>query len=170
MSLYQDWMNQVQGFQTEKEYSEFWKKYFDKEKSNYRKILSNYPNVYAGRVAELASEFGMTEREMLGFLDGINSSLADGPIELDELSGESLVELRVDLDKLYYNMLDAKADWLYTLPEWDAIKTPEEREEILRRFRASKVYVAEQTVGRNDPCPCGSGKKYKKCCGAANSK
>lgn len=22
-------------------------------------------------------------------------------------------------------------------------------------------------VGRNDPCPCGSGKKYKKCCGAA---
>lgn len=23
------------------------------------------------------------------------------------------------------------------------------------------------SVGRNDPCPCGSGKKYKKCCGAA---
>ena len=26
-------------------------------------------------------------------------------------------------------------------------------------------YVAEKTVGRNDPCPCGSGKKYKNCCG-----
>jgi uncharacterized protein YecA (UPF0149 family) len=24
---------------------------------------------------------------------------------------------------------------------------------------------SERTVGRNDPCPCGSGKKYKKCCG-----
>ena len=24
-------------------------------------------------------------------------------------------------------------------------------------------------VGRNDPCPCGSGKKYKKCCGAQSS-
>lgn len=24
---------------------------------------------------------------------------------------------------------------------------------------------AERTVGRNDPCSCGSGKKYKKCCG-----
>ena len=23
-----------------------------------------------------------------------------------------------------------------------------------------------ETIGRNDPCPCGSGKKYKKCCGA----
>jgi uncharacterized protein YecA (UPF0149 family) len=25
---------------------------------------------------------------------------------------------------------------------------------------------ARQTIGRNDPCPCGSGKKFKKCCGA----
>jgi len=25
----------------------------------------------------------------------------------------------------------------------------------------------EKKVGRNDPCPCGSGKKHKKCCGAA---
>ena len=24
---------------------------------------------------------------------------------------------------------------------------------------------ADKNVGRNDPCPCGSGKKYKKCCG-----
>ncbi len=24
---------------------------------------------------------------------------------------------------------------------------------------------AEKTPGRNDPCPCGSGRKYKKCCG-----
>lgn len=27
-------------------------------------------------------------------------------------------------------------------------------------------YVNTQKIGRNDPCPCGSGKKYKKCCGA----
>jgi preprotein translocase subunit SecA len=26
--------------------------------------------------------------------------------------------------------------------------------------------VRGDKVGRNDPCPCGSGKKYKKCCGA----
>jgi uncharacterized protein YecA (UPF0149 family) len=29
---------------------------------------------------------------------------------------------------------------------------------------------AQQTPGRNDPCPCGSGKKYKKCCGAKKEK
>jgi preprotein translocase subunit SecA len=28
-----------------------------------------------------------------------------------------------------------------------------------------KVKVAGKKVGRNDPCPCGSGKKYKHCCG-----
>ncbi len=31
------------------------------------------------------------------------------------------------------------------------------------------VLKASEKVGRNDPCPCGSGKKYKKCCGAANN-
>ncbi|WNS43501.1 SEC-C metal-binding domain-containing protein [Paenibacillus sp. MMS20-IR301] len=29
-----------------------------------------------------------------------------------------------------------------------------------------KTYVSPEKVGRNDPCPCGSGKKHKKCCGA----
>ena len=29
-------------------------------------------------------------------------------------------------------------------------------------------FVAPKKVGRNDPCPCGSGKKYKHCCGRGN--
>ena len=33
----------------------------------------------------------------------------------------------------------------------------------------SQTPVRSQKVGRNDPCPCGSGKKYKKCCGAVAS-
>ncbi len=31
--------------------------------------------------------------------------------------------------------------------------------------RSGKTVIKHQKVGRNDPCPCGSGKKYKKCCG-----
>ena len=43
-------------------------------------------------------------------------------------------------------------------------------EEIKRNFlemytRAHTPFVKDKTPGRNDPCPCGSGKKYKKCCG-----
>jgi uncharacterized protein len=66
-----------------------------------------------------------------------------------------------------------------------AIK-PEEREELIdnmlagaicinRHFEAQRRGVIEPIrrdgpkVGRNDPCPCGSGKKYKQCCGSANA-
>jgi uncharacterized protein YecA (UPF0149 family) len=33
--------------------------------------------------------------------------------------------------------------------------------------KANQVVVmgSKEKIGRNDPCPCGSGKKYKKCCG-----
>jgi preprotein translocase subunit SecA len=34
------------------------------------------------------------------------------------------------------------------------------------RSKKAQPIRVEQKVGRNDPCPCGSGKKYKKCCGA----
>ena len=40
------------------------------------------------------------------------------------------------------------------------------QEEIDRMWAESRpAGGAKTTVGRNDPCPCGSGKKYKKCCG-----
>ena len=37
--------------------------------------------------------------------------------------------------------------------------------ETLNQMNAENVKPVEKKVGRNDPCPCGSGKKYKKCCG-----
>ena len=41
-------------------------------------------------------------------------------------------------------------------------KAKQQRDEDPEKYKLK----ADQTVGRNDPCPCGSGKKYKKCCGA----
>ncbi len=38
--------------------------------------------------------------------------------------------------------------------------------QIRKTVNVTRVKTAEQTTGRNDPCPCGSGKKYKNCCGA----
>ena len=49
---------------------------------------------------------------------------------------------------------------------------PEETEDISdveRIFCPPVPAVAVAKVGRNDPCPCGSGKKYKKCCAALAS-
>ena len=41
----------------------------------------------------------------------------------------------------------------------------EKRKELYKAQKASTTIVKGPKVGRNDPCPCGSGKKYKKCCG-----
>ena len=36
--------------------------------------------------------------------------------------------------------------------------------EFMRQMRTKPVVRDYKKVGRNDPCPCGSGKKYKNCC------
>ena len=107
----------------------------------------------------------MNEVEFLGFVDGINTSLVNGEYDLTDFTGESTVRLEFDLKKLYWNMLDAKAEWLYGLPQWETLLTAEERAEVKRSYNQSKTVVKAKKVGRNEPCPCGSGKKYKQCCG-----
>lgn len=42
----------------------------------------------------------------------------------------------------------------------------EAEEELLEKTEKVEPIQADKQPGRNDPCPCGSGKKYKKCCGA----
>ena len=39
---------------------------------------------------------------------------------------------------------------------------------MLGRFIHAANYKGAKDVGRNSPCPCGSGKKFKKCCGKSN--
>ena len=72
---------------------------------------------------------------------------------------------RFDKALLYKNMVAAEADWLYNLEEWNDIFDEETRKELYKEQKSSTTIVKEQKVYPNDPCPCGSGKKYKKCCG-----
>ena len=53
--------------------------------------------------------------------------------------------------------------WKYTI-ELEPDK-PENIKALDILLNPIKTKIAEKKVGRNDPCPCGSGKKYKKCCG-----
>ena len=48
---------------------------------------------------------------------------------------------------------------------WETILPAAKRKELQKAYKTSKTVVKEEKVGRNDACPCGSGKKYKKCCG-----
>ena len=79
-----------------------------------------------------------------------------------------------DKEKLYKNMVDARADWLYELPQWEKIFDENTRKRLYKEQKNSGTIRKEKKIarvvntvkiGRNDPCPCGSGKKYKKCCG-----
>ncbi len=96
----------------------------------------------------------------------MNESLKQGPYDLNSLTADSVVRLDYDLQKLYWNMLDAKADWLFNLPQWKTLLTDKERHTIEQNFKQSKTFISGKKIGRNDPCTCGSGKKYKSCCGA----
>ena len=142
----------------------FWGTYFQIEKNIYEKLLTNPDEEVKGTVKELAEKYEIDVFTMTGFLDGINESLKEeNPIETME--EDTVVNLIFDKEKLYKNMVDAKADWLYELPQWNNNFTPERKRELYKEQKNSGTVRKEKKVGRNDPCPCGSGKKYKKCCG-----
>lgn len=165
MTLLETWRTQAYSEETnEQESTAFWTNYFQIEKGIYEKILSQPEVVVEGSVKGLAEKFGCDLNIMVGFLDGINDSLThQNPIE--EMDENTLVNLGYDREKLYYNMVEAKAEWLYNLPMWDSLLSSERRKELYREQKRSTTVVKEQKVYPNDPCPCGSGKKYKKCCG-----
>ncbi|MBT9143735.1 MAG: hypothetical protein DDT29_02146 [Dehalococcoidia bacterium] len=47
---------------------------------------------------------------------------------------------------------------------------PEDISDLERALNSPAPAKAIKRPGRNDPCPCGSGKKYKQCCGADGKK
>lgn len=162
MTLYKKWLELANVERTEDEYNEFWEDYLPKEQSIYQDILNNNGKL-EGLLSELANKYSMNNVTFTGFLDGINSSLNTN-LELDKINENSDLCLSVDFEKLYYNMLDAKADWLYNLEEWDSILSDDERKEIKKSYNKTRIVVKDKKINRNDPCPCGSGKKFKKCC------
>lgn len=142
----------------------FWANYFNLEKEIYEKILKTPDEPVKGTVKELAEKFGVDLMIMVGFLDGINDSLKEAN-PIDTMEEDTEVSLDYDMELLYKNMVGAKADWLYELPEWDALIDADRRKELYKEQKLSTTVVKDKKVGRNDPCPCGSGLKYKKCCG-----
>ncbi|MEE1085942.1 MAG: SEC-C metal-binding domain-containing protein [Schaedlerella sp.] len=142
----------------------FWGTYFNIEKDIYAQLLEEPEVEVKGTVKELAEKYGQEVMTIVGFLDGINDSLKEkNPIET--MTEDTVVSLVYDTEKLYKNMVDAKAEWLYELPQWEKIFDEETRKRLYREQKQSGTIRKEKKVGRNDPCPCGSGKKYKKCCG-----
>lgn len=164
MSLYENWINRA--FTKEgTSVDAVWDEYLPREQKIYEYLLGEKVQTLKGTVSELAERFSMSTEEIVAFVDGINEVLPK-PYAVNVLDENSDIDIYVDYEKLFKKMVEYKAEHLYTLPQWNGIFDEEKQKELIIEQRKSRTVVKGLKVGRNDPCPCGSGKKYKKCCGA----
>lgn len=166
MSYFEDWNKNIEAQGGQGGLSDYAQRYYELETAAYKQILAAYPDaVWKSSAKEMAEKLGFaTEMDIyLGFLEGISSSLKN-KLDLPSVSADTEIELDIDYEKLFWNMHDASAKWLFELEEWDNIFSTEERVQLTKAFNREHIAVSTK-VGRNDPCTCGSGKKYKNCCG-----
>ena len=169
MTYYETWIDNSENVKDQTSYTQYINAYYTMEKDAYDKILSAYPDnkeFTSGKASELASKLGFNKDTMdifVGFLDGIKTSLKN-EFDVESVDDDTQIDLDVDYEKLYYNMRDAKASWLFKLNSWKNVLDENQTAQIAREYREANIAHSDK-VGRNDPCPCGSGKKYKNCCG-----
>ncbi|WP_219620114.1 SEC-C metal-binding domain-containing protein [Bacillus sp. T33-2] len=96
--------------------------------------------------------------------------------EIEQFAKEGYNSYLVEVENLLYGFHKVMGIDHPKLQQWRQIA--EDREEEFRKLQSGEKgrapdpldpgipYRNTEKVGRNDPCPCGSGKKYKKCCGA----
>ena len=143
-------------------------------------------NIATARYAEVSEIFGdnMREVERVMMLRVVDTLWMDHLDEMEHVKREiglraygqhdPVVEYRNVGSELYEGMLDAiKRDTVkYVLSVRPKPQTEIRRVQVAQPLNtggdgtlSKKPVSAEKTPGRNDPCPCGSGKKYKHCCG-----
>lgn len=165
MSYYETWQNKIEDSSNQSTYNDFVQQYYLLEKEAYDQILQSGESHWTGRADEIAEKLGFADDMVIfaGFLDGLQTSL-EGDLDLKDLAEETELDFTIDFEKLFWNMNDAKAEWLYNLPSWDNVLSQDKQNIIVKEYKNSKI-IRREKIGRNDPCPCGSGKKYKNCCG-----
>ena len=163
MTLLENW-NELAYCKDESKVKKFWDNYSALEQKIYEYILRNKTQVLEGTVLKLAQKFDLEPVYFLGFIDGINEAL-ENKINLEELNEESFVSIKINFEKLYKKMIEYKAQNLYELKEWENIFDSQTLKKFLIEQKKSNTYIKKHLPGRNEPCICGSGLKYKKCCG-----
>jgi preprotein translocase subunit SecA len=132
-----------------------------------QKVLEHADSLYEEREQELGAQ-NMRVIERLVMLRAIDSRWRHHLTEMENMRHGIGFEAQAHRDPLVVYkrrgyeafqelMAGVRDDIVHTIYRVGIVKEEKARE-------GEKVPVA-QSVGRNDPCPCGSGKKYKKCCG-----
>ena len=80
---------------------------------------------------------------------------------------DPLIEYKKETFDLFSNLLEKlKLDYITVLMNLKVVVQTEEKKENKNEIKENYNKIAGKKIGRNEPCPCGSGKKYKHCCGA----
>ena len=144
-------------------------------------IIEKVKSLYHERVVYFTEQgINFSEIERMLLLQLLDSAWKQNLYELDQLQSsvslrgyaqkDPLIEYQKESFKLYSSMLnrvrDLMVSYIFRL-QLPPRRTPAQRaqEENASKDLQNRKPVSKN-IGRNDPCPCGSGKKYKKCCGA----
>ena len=140
-------------------------------------IIAQIKELYHARVAYFAEQgLNFAEIERMLLLQILDSAWKQNLYELDQLQNsvslrgyaqkDPLIEYQKEAYKLYCAMMNRVRDLMvgYIF----RIQLPPRRvpQAAPVQQTGEQAEDAGHKIGRNDPCPCGSGKKYKKCCGA----
>lgn len=134
---------------------------------------------YAQKESEQGVE-NMRELERLVTLRVVDSKWMDHLDAMDQLrqgiglraygQRDPLVEYKYEAYDMFNQMIEEIQEEIVRLIyRLVVVERPKERQDLIEnRYEEEEAkgpVVKKNRVGRNDPCPCGSGKKYKKCCG-----
>lgn len=142
-------------------------------------------DLYEAREQELGEEI-IRELERVILLKNVDMKWMDHIDQMDELrrgiylraygQKDPVVEFRLEGFDMFEEMINSIREDTVRMILTVQVKSEEEpkREQVAQptseslggERSVSKTVVKKDKTGRNDPCPCGSGKKYKKCCGA----
>lgn len=133
---------------------------------------------YEAREAELGAEV-MRELERVVLLRIVDEKWMDHLDAMDQLreginlraygQKDPLIEYKFESYQMFQNMVDAIQDEVVRYVfRVNVVQAPQQRQTTENKYQEegpAQPVRREEKVGRNAPCPCGSGKKYKKCCG-----
>lgn len=134
---------------------------------------------YQKREEDIGSE-GMRELERMVTLRVVDEKWMNHLDAMDQLrqgiglraygQKDPLVEYKYEAYDMFNQMIEEIQEEIVRYVYYvSVVERPQERKDLIENRSdeevAAKTPVRSDKVGRNDPCPCGSGKKYKKCCG-----
>jgi len=149
------------------------------------KLIEEITNVYEAKIARYKEEgIDFTEIERMVLLRNIDTKWIDHIDSMDQLRkgislrGYGQVDPVVEYKKEGFEMFEdltasIQDDTITLLLKAEIQKVPQPVRNPLKDMQTNQTgpampRKAKQEIGRNDPCPCGSGIKYKNCCGKHN--